>query len=75
MRVAILWFIGFKRHCLLKSLLERSWRHPFGPHLCNITDFFHYALMYALKNFYTPLSGAPQKCFKSGPALANAGPA
>jgi len=28
-----------------------------------------------LKNFSTPLSGAPQKCFKSGPALANAGPA
>jgi len=31
--------------------------------------------MQSLKNFYTPLSGAPKKCVKSGPALANAGPA
>jgi len=30
--------------------------------------------MHPLKNFYTPLSGVPQKCFKSAPALANAGP-
>jgi len=28
--------------------------------------------MHPLKSFYTPLSGALQKCFKSGPALANA---
>jgi len=39
-----------------------------------MTDFYHYALMHPLKNFCTALSGAPQKCFKSGPALANAGP-
>jgi len=58
----------------LKSLLERSWRHPFGPRLCNITDFYHYALIHPLQNFCTSLSGAPQKCFKSGSALANAGP-
>jgi len=31
--------------------------------------------MEPFKNFYTPLSGAPKKCVKSGPALANAGPA
>jgi len=30
--------------------------------------------MHPLKNFYTPLRGAPEKCFKSGPALANASP-
>jgi len=30
--------------------------------------------MHDLNYFYTQLSGAPQKCFKSGPALANAGP-
>jgi len=30
--------------------------------------------MHSLKNFYTPLSGAPQKCFQSGPALAYTGP-
>jgi len=30
--------------------------------------------MHPLKNFYTPLSGAPQNCFKSSHALANAGP-
>jgi len=30
--------------------------------------------MHLLKNFCTPLSGAPQTCFKSGPALANTGP-
>jgi len=60
--------------CRLKSLLESSWRHPLGPRLCNITDFYHFAMMHPLKHFYTPLSGAPQKCFKSGPALANAGP-
>jgi len=30
--------------------------------------------MHPLKIFYTPLSGAPRKCFKSGPTLANAGP-
>jgi len=29
--------------------------------------------MHPLKNFYTPMSGAQQKCFKLGPALANAG--
>ena len=29
--------------------------------------------MHLLKNFYTSLSGAPQNCFKSGSALANAG--
>jgi len=41
----------------------------------NITDFYH-NLMQPLKNFYTPLSGAPQKqkCFQSGPALANTCP-
>jgi len=57
----------------LKSLLVRSWRHPFETRLYNITDFYPYA-MHPLENFYTPLSGAPQKFFKSGPALANAGP-
>jgi len=31
--------------------------------------------MHPLKNFYTPLSRAPQKRFQSGPALANTGPA
>jgi len=31
--------------------------------------------MQPLKNFYIPLSAAPQKCVKSGPTLANAGPA
>ena len=30
--------------------------------------------MHPLKNFYTPLSGATQKCFKSGPTLANDSP-
>ena len=60
--------------CPLKPLLERSWRHSYGPRLCNITDFYHYAI-HPLKNFYTPLSGAPQKCFKSDPAFANASPA
>jgi len=30
--------------------------------------------MHPLKIFSTPLSGAPQKCFQSGPALANTGP-
>jgi len=65
------WVYG---RCPLKSVLERSWRHYYGPRLCNITDFYHY-VMHPLKNFYTPLSGPPQKCFKSGPALANAGPA
>ena len=57
----------------MKSLLERSWCHSFGPCVCNITDFYHCASMH-LKNFCTPLSGTPQTCFKSGPALANAGP-
>jgi len=55
-------------------LLKRSWRCPYGPRLCNINDFYHYAV-HPLKKFYTSLSGALQKCFKSGPALANAGPA
>jgi len=27
--------------CPLNPLLERSWRHLFGPHFCNITDFYH----------------------------------
>ena len=35
----------------------------FRASLCNITDFYHYAMI-PLKNFYTPLNGAPQKCFK-----------
>jgi len=62
--------------CPLNSLLERSWRHLFGHGICNITDFCHYPTPWCIpSNFYTPLSGAPQKCFKSGPALANADPA
>jgi len=47
---------------------------PFRPRFCNIIDFYHYALMHPLKTFYTTLSGAPEKCFKSGPTRANAGP-
>jgi len=27
--------------CPWNALLERSWRHLFGPRLCNITDFYH----------------------------------
>ena len=38
----------------------------------NITDFYHHDLMHPLKFLHTSLSGAPQKCFKSDPALANA---
>ena len=61
------------RRCPLKSLLERCWRHPFESHLFNITVFYQYELMHPLKILSTPLSGAPQKCFQSGPVLANAG--
>jgi len=49
------------RRCPLKSLLERSWRHPFGPRLFNTTDFYHD--FPPPSNLYTPLSGTPQKCF------------
>jgi len=31
--------------------------------------------MQPLKNFYTPLNGAPKNCVKSGPTRANVGPA
>jgi len=62
----------FFRRLPVKSLLQRSWLHPFGPRLFNITDFYYYIFMHPLKNFYTPLSRTPQKCFQSGPALANA---
>jgi len=40
----------------------------------HINDFNHYDLMPYQKFSHTPLSGAPQKCFQSGPALTNAGP-
>ena len=46
---------------------------PSGRRFFDITDFYHYIMMHPFNNFYTPLSGAPTKCFKSGPALANAG--
>ena len=36
--------------------------------------FISLCLDASLKNFCTPLSGAPQKCFQSDPSLANAGP-
>ena len=58
----------------MKSLLEMSWCHPFGPRFCNITDVYHYALMHTRKHISTLLNGAPQKCFKLGPALAKAEP-
>jgi len=60
----------------IEFLAGEVWRHLFGPRFYNITDcdFYHYTLMQPLKNFYTSLSGAPQKCFKSGPALPNVGP-
>jgi len=45
--------------------MQWSWRHPYGPRLCNITDFYHYA-MHPLKNFYHTTEW--------GPALSNAGP-
>jgi len=46
------------------------------PRPCSFTfnDFDHYDLMPYQKFLHTPLSGAPQKCFQSGPALAKAGP-
>ena len=75
-------FLAYKHgifcyHCKLCSsgyaLAQHSvplfWASPF-----NITDFLHYDLMHLLKKFCTPLSGVPQKCFQSGPALASAGP-
>jgi len=76
MTVVILWFIWFngavhwslcwRDLCVTLSGLAFN---------CNITDFYHYALIHPLQNFHTSQSGAPQKCFQSGPALANAGPA
>jgi len=42
--------------------------------LFHINDSDHYDLMSYQKFLHTPLSGTPQKCFQSGPALANAGP-
>jgi len=74
MRVAILWFIGFNGtvHWSL------CWR-GLGVTLSSFTfvTSLTSTIMpwFTLKNFCTSLSGAPQKCFKSGPALANAGPA
>jgi len=43
--------------------------------LFHINDFKQYDLMPYQKFLQTPLSGAPQKCFQSGLALAKAGPA
>ena len=42
--------------------------------LFHINDSDHYDLMAYQKLQRTPLSGAPQKCFQSGPALSKAGP-
>ena len=43
--------------------------------LFHSNDFDHYDLMPYQKFLHAPLmSGAPQKCFQSVPALANAGP-
>jgi len=43
--------------------------------LFHINDFNHYDLMLYKEFLHTPLSGAPQKCFQLGPALAKASPA
>jgi len=43
--------------------------------LFHINDSDHWDLMPYQKFLHTPLSGAPQKCLQSGPALAKAGPA
>ena len=56
------------RRCPLKSLLERSWRHLYGPRFCNVTDFYHYA-MHPRKNIYTPLMGALQNVSNRAPHL------
>jgi len=42
--------------------------------LFHINDFDHYDSMTYQKFLHGPMSGAPQKCFQSGPALAKAGP-
>jgi len=42
--------------------------------LYHINDFDHHHLMPYQKFLHAPLSGAPQKCFQSGPALVKAGP-
>jgi len=60
--------------CSLKSLLDRYWRHPFGPGSFNITDSYRYALIFPLKHFYTLVIGAPKNCFQLGFALVNTGP-
>ena len=57
------------------SLLERrNWGVMPKISFFHMNDSNHYDLMTYQKILHTPLSGIPQKCFQSGPALAKAGP-
>jgi len=43
--------------------------HPFGPRLCNTSDFYHYVLMHPQNNFYTPLRGPRTSVSNQAPDL------
>jgi len=91
MRVAtqeLIWCCGHVRRTNMESLFwrgeaeEQAPRHPSlalpfsGPALSHRAWFLWLWLDAPPQNFLlTPLSGAPQNCFQSGPALAKAGPA
>jgi len=71
MRVVILWFIGFNGAV--------HWSLCWKGLGVTLTDLAFMTSPISIitpcipSNFYTPLSGTLQKCFKLGPALANAG--
>ena len=70
MRVPILWSIGFNG-AVHWSLCWRglAWRHLFGPRLCNITDFYHYALMHTSKTSRHHWVGSGKSVSNRGPHL------
>jgi len=63
------------QHCSLKFVLQKSWRHPFGPRLF-LTSLISIIMIWCISSKISTYvtEWGPAKVLLIGPALAKAGP-